>query len=156
MQKLIIQSLVWHSIKRDITAWVRSRTACQLAKVHHHTIAPLHKFTLPKSRFDCIHVDIMGPLPQSRGYNYLFTIIDRFTHWPEAIPMVNISAESCSRALLSGWLSCFSIPKDITSDRGRQFVSDLWSQLLDMIGARAAHTSAYHPQANGIVERFHR
>ena len=33
---------------------------------------------------------------------------------------------------------------------------DLWPQLLDMIGAKAAHTTAYHPQANGIVEQLHR
>ena len=103
MQKLIMQRFVWHGIKKDITAWVSFCISCQLAKVHYHTIVSLHKFTLPKSRFDCIHVDIVGPLPQSRGHNYPFTIIGRFIHWPEAIPMVDITAESCSRALLSGW-----------------------------------------------------
>ena len=138
MQKLITQCFVWHGIKKDVTAWVRSCTACQFAKVHHHTIVPLQKITLPNSHFDCIHIDIVGPLPQSRGHNYLFTLIDRFTRWFKAIPMVDISAESCSSALLSGWLSCFSLPKEITSDRGQQFVSDLWSQLLNMIGAKVA------------------
>ena len=44
---------------------------------------------------------------------------------------------------------------NITSDKGQQFVSDLWPQLLDMIGAKAAHITVCHSQANGIVERFH-
>ena len=65
MQKFIMQHFMWYGIKKDITAaWVRSCIVCQLAKVHHHTIAPLHKNTLPKSSFDCIHVNIVGPLPQ--------------------------------------------------------------------------------------------
>ena len=145
-----------HSIKNDITTWLRSCTACQLAKVHHHTIAPLYKFTLPKSRLDSIHIDIVGLLPHSFGHNYIFTIINRFICWPEAIPMVNISAESCSKALLSGWLSHISLAKDIISDRRQQFVPYLWSQLLDMIGAKAAHTTAYHPHINGLLEKFHR
>ena len=98
----------------------------------------------------------MGPLPQSHGHSYLFTIIDRFSCWPEAIPMIDMTAESCAKALLTGWFSRFGLPKDITSDRGRQFISHLWSQLLAMFGIQVAHTTAYHPQANGLVERFHR
>lgn len=70
--------------------------------------------------------------------------------------MVDMTAESCAKALLSGWFSRFGLPKDITSDRGRQFVSHLWTHLLAMFGIHAAHTTAYHPQANGLVERFHR
>ena len=155
-QRLITERFVWHGINKNIASWVKSCSACQLAKIHRHTIAPLEQFTLPKSRFDCIHVDIVGPLPQSHGHRSLFTIIDRFTRWPEAIPMIDISAESCAKALLSGWFSRFGLPKDITSDRGRQFVSHLWMHLLAMFGIQAAHTTAYHPQANGMVERFHR
>ena len=49
MQMFITQRFVWHGIKKDVTFWVRSCTACQFAKVHHHTIAPLHKFTLTKT-----------------------------------------------------------------------------------------------------------
>ena len=86
----------------------------------------------------------------------LYSIIDRFSLWPETIPMIDMTAESCAKALLSGWFSRFGLPKDITSDRGRQFISHLWSQLLAMFGIQVAHTTAYHPQANGLVERFHR
>ena len=119
-QQLITQRFVWHGINKTVASWVKSCPACQLAKIHRHTIAPLDQFTLPKSRFDCIHIDIVGPLPQSHGHSYLFTIIDRFSRWPEAIPMIDMTAESCAKALLTGWFSRFSLPKDITSDRGQQ------------------------------------
>ena len=48
------------------------------------------------------------------------------------------------------------MPKDITSDRGPQFTSQLWSSFAELLGTKLHHTTAYHPQANGLVECFHR
>lgn len=109
-----------------------------------------------QGRFDSIHVDIVGPLPLSKGYTYLFTCIDRYTRWPEAIPMADATAESCVSALLTGWISRFGVPTTITSDQGQQFESDLWHSLMNLLGATHLCITAYHPQANGLVERFHR
>ena len=68
----------------------------------------------------------------------------------------NDRAESCASALLSGWVSCFGVPTTITSDRGQLFESHLWNSLMNLLGSTCNRTTAYHPQANGIVERFHR
>ena len=87
---------------------------------------------------------------------YLFTIIDRFTRWPEAIPLPDAKTLTCTNALIRGWISRFGVPADITSDRGPQFTSSLWSNLNKMLGIKQQHTTAYHPQANGMVERLHR
>ena len=65
-----------------------------------------------------LHVDIVGPLPPSQRYTYLFTCIDRYTRWSEAVPMVDATAESCARALLSGRVARFGVPLTITSDQG--------------------------------------
>ena len=124
--------------------------------MQRHVKAPLKAFTPPDCRFDSIHVDIVGPLPISKGYIYLFTCIDRYTRWPEAIPMADSTAESCASALLTGWISRFGVPTTITSDRGQQLESDLWHSLMNLLGATRLRTTAYHPQANGLVERFHR
>ena len=87
---------------------------------------------------------------------YLFTIINRFTRWPEAIPLPDAKTPTCTNALIRGWISRFGVPADITSDRGPQFTSSLWSNLNKMLGIKQQHTTAYHPQANGMVERLHR
>ena len=51
------------------------------------------KFIEPTERFDHIHIDIVGPvLPYSEGVKYLLTCVDRFTRWPEAIPLVDIKS----------------------------------------------------------------
>ena len=92
----------------------------------------------------------------SRGYTYLLTIVDRFTRWPEAIPLSEISTLTCARALLANWIFCFGMPLHITTDRGPQFTSQLWSDLGELLGTKLHRTTAYHPQANGLVERFHR
>ena len=154
--KLITARFVWKNCRKDIATWTRHCVACQQSKVHRHVTAPLQPFDLPSSRFSHVHVDIVGPLPASRGFTYLFTVIDRFTRWPEAIPMVDCTAQSCAQALLSGWISRMGIPDFLTSDRGSSFTSQLWSALLRLFGIKAIRTVSYHPQANGLVERMHR
>lgn len=98
----------------------------------------------------------MGPLPPSEGRRYLFTVIDRSTRWPEAVPMSDATSESFAAALLSGWITRFGIPEHITSDRGASFTSQVWMSLGKLLGTSIHHTTAYNPEANGMVERFHR
>ena len=70
--------------------------------------------------------------------------------------MVDATAESCASALLTGWISRFGVPTTITTDQGRQFESDLWHSLMNLLGTTRLRITGYHPQANGLVERFHR
>ena len=133
--------------------WAKTCLQCQKAKVQRHTITPLAKFATPDARFDNIHLDIVGPLPPSRGYSYILTCSDRFTRWPEAIPITNITAESVARAFVSGWISRFGVP---STDCGSQFESALWTQLMQLLGSKRIRTTAYHPIANGFIERLHR
>ena len=113
-------------------------------------------FNVPHRRFDHIHVDLVGPLPPSDGFTHLLTIVDRFSRWPEAVPLNDISTVACARALIYHWISRFGIPMDMSSDRGSQFTSQLWSSVAKLLGITLHHTTTYHPQANGLVERFHR
>lgn len=155
-RQLLARKFVWHGLHKQVGVWAKSCTTCQTAKVHRHVKAPLATFKVPHRRFDHINIDIVGPLPRSQGYTYLLTIVDRFTRWPEAVPLSDISTTSCARALLSQWIARFGIPAEMSSDRGSQFTSDLWGSLAKLLGVRHSRTTAYHPQANGLVERFHR
>ncbi|XP_066978942.1 uncharacterized protein [Macrobrachium rosenbergii] len=95
-----------------------------------------------------IHVDVIGPLPPSGGSRYLQMVVDRLTRWPEATPMQEATASACAEALLSSWVSHFSVPDHITTE--------LWSALAQLLGTTHHTTTAYNPAANGLVERFHR
>lgn len=67
-----------------------------------------------------------------------------------------MTAETVAQAFLSGWIARFGVPSTVTTDRGRQFESLLWSQFMQLLGCKCIHTTSYHPIANGMIERFHR
>ncbi|XP_064479324.1 uncharacterized protein K02A2.6-like [Ornithodoros turicata] len=155
-QKLITARFVWPAMNADVRAWARCCLICQRVKVQRHTTTPFTAFPLPDARFSHVHIDIVGPLPPSRGHSYILTCVDRFSRRPEAIPIIDITAETVARAFLHGWVARFGVPATISTDRGRQFESHLFADLLHLLGTHRIRTTAYHPQANGLVERFHR
>nr|CAH8868540.1 unnamed protein product [Trichobilharzia regenti] len=154
--RLISERFVWPKMNSDIRRWARECIQCQCSKVHRHTITTPKTFKLPERRFQHIHIDIVGPLPTSRGYTHILTAIDRFTRWAIACPLNDISAENVALVFLDRWVSNYGVPTTITSDRGPQFQSTLFRELTRLLGVKHISTTAYHPAANGLVERFHR
>uniref|UniRef100_A0AAQ4Q920 Gypsy retrotransposon integrase-like protein 1 n=1 Tax=Gasterosteus aculeatus aculeatus TaxID=481459 RepID=A0AAQ4Q920_GASAC len=155
-QRLVSAKFVWHGLKKDVRDWANTCLDCQRAKVHRHTKAPLELFPVPERRFDHVNVDLVGPLPSSHGFTYLLTMVDRTTRWPEAVPLTSLTAVEMTRAFIGTWVARFGTPSDISSDRGAQFTSELWNAVAQSLGTKLHRTTAYHPQANGLCERFHR
>ena len=67
-------------------------------------------------RFNAVHVDIVGPLPESQGMHYLLTICKRMTRWLEAVPLASVNADTVTNAFLNHWVCRFGIPADVVSD----------------------------------------
>ncbi len=155
-QRLVTRHFVWPGINSDVRGWARSCVQCQKAKVHRHTRSSPGTFSTPDARFDHVHIDLVGPLPSSRGCTYLLTCVDRFTRWPEATPIADCTVETVVQAFITSWISRFGTPSTVTTDRGGQFESHLWQAFTRLLGTKHMRTTAYHPCANGLVERFHR
>lgn len=153
--RLLRGKFVWPGIRKDATLWSRECLACQRAKVHRHTKLQPNHIEVPDSRFNHLHIDIII-LPNVKGYQYCLTMIDRFSRWPEAVPIKDMTAETVATELFNQWISRYGSPMTITSDQGTQFESVLFQALAKLIGAQKTRTTAYHPQSNGIVERMHR
>lgn len=83
-------------------------------------------------------------------------MIDRFSRWPEAIPLVETSAETVSTAFYTHWVARFGSPHTITTNQDPQFEAALFKALTNLIGCERIRTSVYHPASNGILERWHR
>ncbi|GBP65080.1 Transposon Tf2-8 polyprotein [Eumeta japonica] len=154
--KLVAERYVWPGIRKDCRDWTGKCLQCQRTKVTRHVIPPTGTFELPSARFQFVHIDLIGPMPISKGYRYYITAVDRYTRWPEATPIIDINAETVATALLTCWISRFGCPTDIVTDRGKQFESTLFQYLARVAGFHHRRTTAYHSACNGLVERFHR
>ena len=80
-RKLISTKYFWPKMNLDTASWTKECLYCQKSKIYRHTKSPVGEFKLPTGRFEQLHLDLVGPLPQSHGYLYILTVIDRLTHF---------------------------------------------------------------------------
>jgi transposase InsO family protein len=86
----------------------------------------------------------------------MLTLVDHFSKWAEAIPLANHTAPVVARALMVHVFSRFGTPLQLLTDRGPEFESELFTQLMKCMEIDKLRTTAYKPSTNGTVERFHR
>ena len=100
-------------------------------------------------------IDIIGPIvPKSaRGHRWVLTLIDFATRYPEAVCLKSTETEPVAEAFLSIFAR-MGVPKIIVSDNGPQFVSSLMVEVARLLSIDFIHSTPYHPQANGLVERM--
>ena len=102
-------------------------------------------------------VDIVGPLPESdRGNSYIMVVGDYFIRWMEAFPIPNHKAVTIAEKLINEVFLRLSIPEQLHSDQGRQFESKLIAEVCHLLNIHKTRTTPYHPQSDGLVERFNR
>lgn len=153
----ILPYFFWPGLRRDVTSFCRSCHVCQMVGKPNQTIpvAPLRPIPAFSEPFSHIIIDCVGPLPKTKaGHQYLFTIMCSATRFPEAIPLRSINADKISDALI-GFFTRYGLPKTVQSDQGSNFTSKLFRQVLERLGIRHAVSSAYHPQSQGALERYH-
>ena len=154
---LVAERYVWPEMQKNIREFVRSCERCQRSKIVKHTKSPYKDLpTLDNERLAVVHIDLVGPLPSSQGFKYLLTIIDRETNWVEAIAMRSITTEHVIKSLCNHWIVRFGVPSILISDQGTQFQSEEFRIFAQNLGIELRRSTAYHPQTNGKVERFHR
>jgi len=112
---------------------------------------------LPMCRFEHMHMDLVGPLPRSGGFTHLFTVVSgSHNSFAGGDSVVWYPCTNCTASLFTGWIQRFGVPSKITLDRGAQFTSGLLAAHCQLLCILHVQTTAYHPQANGLGERFHR
>ncbi|GFV69163.1 hypothetical protein TNCV_803531 [Trichonephila clavipes] len=153
-KRLIQDCFVWPRMKY-IAKWTRCCLPCQRSKLQRHTVSPIQPFAPTVERFQHVHIDLVGPFPPSDGFTFLLTCIDRYTRWPEVIPVSDISAEAVAKSFIANWISRFGVPAIIKTDQGGQFQSRLLYNLKQMLGIQRIRTTPYHPSSNGMVEWLH-
>ena len=98
----------------------------------------------------------MGPLPADRRHEFLIVFVDCYSRYAILVPASNHTASTVSDALLRHVVPYFGTPRRLLSDRGREFVSEVWGKLTRSLGIQRLLTSPYHPEGNSVNEQSHR
>ncbi|KAJ8039219.1 hypothetical protein HOLleu_16866 [Holothuria leucospilota] len=153
----ILNHFYWPKLKSDVAKFCKTCHSCQMVGKPNQNIpaAPLKPIPAFEEPFSRVIIDCVGPLPKSRaGHQYILTIMCASTRFPEAIPLRNIKARTVLQALLK-FFTLFGLPKEIQSDQGSNFMSTVFQQMLYELGIDQIKSSAYHPESQGALERFH-
>ena len=155
--KMARDRYLWLGLAKDVKKFVKSCTVCQKVKVNRHEHVQPGGFPAEKTRFKTVHVDLVGPLPETEeGYKFILTCIDRATRYPVAIPLKSTETAEVWQQFQDNWIATFGVPALLITDRGSQFTSTYWAEQCQVFGIKSNTTPAYHPEANGLVERWHR
>ena len=153
--KRLLSCVIWPNINRDVINHVRQCGPCQKHSKYHKSKAPLHPLPIVGRPFQRIAFDLVGPYPRTkRNYKYLPTCICYFSRYPEAIPLRNVDECSVASAMVEVF-SRTGIPSEILTDQGSVFVGKLMKQMCQLLNITPIKTSPYHPETDGLLERWH-
>ena len=97
-----------------------------------------------------------GSTPADRRHEFVIVFVDCFSRYTVLVPASNHTADTVSEALLRHVVPYFGTPRRLLSDRGREFVGEVWGKLTRSLGIQRLLTSPYHPEGNSINKRSHR
>jgi len=153
----IVNHFYWPGIRHDVAQFCKTCHTCQMVGKPNQKIptAPLQPIPAFEEPFSRVIIDCVGALPKTRsGNQYLLTIMCASTRFPEAIPLRKITAPVISKALVK-FFTLVGLPKSVQSDQGSNFMSNIFQQVMHELDIKQYKSSAYHPQSQGALERFH-
>eukprot|EP00731_Ephydatia_muelleri_P022827 Em0015g410a len=151
----ISERFYWIGMVNDVKEYCKTCEKCQKANRKFDKFsAELHPIPVKDEVWHTIGVDLIGPLPETqKGNKYIMTVSCPFSKWPEATALPDKTARGVAEFLFL----CFTrhgCCKVKISDQGREFVNQVNDELCRLCGIQCNMTSAYHPQSNGLDERF--
>lgn len=157
LQGKVKDRFYWLGWFGDVKEWCRQCVDCASRKIQGRAPrAPLQISTVSRP-YERVALDILGPLPETSCKNkYVLVVGDYFSKWTEAYPLPNQEAHTIAKVLVEEWVCRFGAPRSIHSDQGRSFESTLFRELCQLLNIHKTRTTPYHPQSDGLIERFNR
>lgn len=146
----------WPTMIKDIKQYVAACPVCEKTKMGRHTRAPLQITSVGEKAFDHVFIDYMGPVIASEaGHTFIFVATCDLTKYSIAVPTMGHTAAITADCFMKEIILKFGFPAMVTSDRGAEFLSDLFKELNRKLEIKQISTTPYHPSSN-IVERQNR
>ena len=144
----------WVNMAQDVEYHCRNCTKCQQSKLPLPPRAPLMNIPIGQP-WQMIAIDILEVPVSTNNNRYLLVVQDYFTKWADAIPLIDQTSARITQEVIK-LFSIYGQPEIIHSNQGRNFESSILTQTLEAFGVNKSRTTAYHPQGDGMVERFNR
>ncbi|XP_073803355.1 uncharacterized protein isoform X4 [Danio rerio] len=144
----------WPGLEGDVAQFCKSCPVCQKVSLQRPRKAPLQPLPIITTPFERLGMDVVGPLEKSRsGNRFMLVITDYATRYPEVFPLRSVKAKSVATSLVQ-LFSRVGFPMEILTDQGTNFMSTLLKQVYRLLGIKSIRTTPYHPQTDGLTERF--
>ncbi len=152
----VAQRFYWFGMARDVQNWVASCSTCNARKQNRMVGLPKQQ-PLPtvSMLFDRLSMDFVGPLPTTKnGNRYSLVLVDYATRWPEAFATKDMKATTVASILVDEIMCRHGAPVEILSDQAQDFVAEVVKEVCAFMRAKKIQGAPYHPQTNGLCERF--
>ena len=152
----LLDRVYWPGLRGDVQTYIKSCTVCIARKSPCPRKIPMGHVEVGH-RWDRVAMDLLDmSVTTARGNRYVLVIVDCFTRWTEAFPLPDKTAQSVADAFFNNVVCRFGMPIVIHSDQGREFENKILHELCLIGGSHKTRTSPYHPESDGMVERFNR
>lgn len=146
----------WKNMSNDIKNYIDSCLTCQRNKIQRKNFqAPMVITSQSSEPFERVSMDLVSYSDISENNNkYVLTLQDDLTRYVQAYPIPDKEAATVATKLLH-FCQHYGVPKRFHSDQGSEFMNNVIKQLMKFFGSNHTFNTAYHPQTNGALERFH-
>lgn len=146
----------WEGMYGDVYTFIKQCPECTLVSSGGRKYQP-HLHPIPVQRpFQILGVDIMELPRTKQGNRYVVVFQDFFTKWPLVFPVPDQKASRLAKLLVEEVIPFCGVPEGLLSDRGTNLLSHLMLDVCKLLGTKKLNTTSYHPQCDGMVERFNR
>lgn len=147
----------WKGMVRDISKYIKNCPSCQKNKSGRMHIMPMVMPNSASVPFEKVYLDIVGPLEETiNGEKYILTFEDDLSRFTDCYAINDMEANTVAKFFFDQIISRYGIPKLVVTDQGSNFMSDVFKRLCKLLKLKKVQTTAYHPQANGALERSHK
>lgn len=153
----IRRSFHWDTLHGDVHDYVGSCVTCAQHKPRSTRAAGTLLPIQVSAPFELVGMDIMGPLPESdHGNRYIIVAVDYLTRWCEVGALPTVTAEDVAKFFLDRVVAVHGCPQRILTDNGSNFTAEVVHRMYKTLGVLISHSTPYHPETNGLVERLNR
>ena len=144
----------WKGMRADVRRYCRGCLVCVSRRGPGKGLRPpLHPIAVG-GPFHRVAVDVLQLPKTVNGNQYVIVFMDYLTKWPEAFAAADQTAETIARLFVEQIICRHGIPQELLSDRGQNFLSNLIQEICKVLQVKKLNTSGYHPQTDGLVEKF--